>query len=121
MDETPFQLLDEVRKPVPMKPAKPLREDSEYERNGTCSIFIFTEPLVGWRHVEARKQRTRVDWAEQVRELLEVHYPHAVAAQLPCREMSVFFLPRLTVIRDNEWRVQPEAVSPIIEERRKQK
>jgi hypothetical protein len=47
MDEKPFQLLNEVRQPIPMKPAKPLREDSEYERNGTCSIFIFTEPLAG--------------------------------------------------------------------------
>lgn len=82
MDEKPFQLLDEVREPIPMKPAKPLREDSEYERNGTCSIFIFTEPLAGWRHVDVRKQRTRMDWAEQVRELLEVHYPHVPKIKL---------------------------------------
>lgn len=82
MDEKPFQLLDEVRKPIPMKPTKPLREDSEYERNGTCSIFIFTEPLAGWRHVEVRNQRTRIDWAEQVRELLEVHYPDAPKIKL---------------------------------------
>ncbi len=82
MDEKPFQLLDEVREPIPMKPAKPLREDSEYERNGTCSIFIFTEPLTGWRHVEVRNQRTRIDWAQQVQELLEIHYPHAPKIKL---------------------------------------
>ncbi|MFB9751910.1 hypothetical protein ACFFNY_10110 [Paenibacillus hodogayensis] len=75
MDEKPYQLLDEVRVPIPMKSAKPMREDSEYIRHGTCSIFIFTEPLSGWRHVAVLQQRTRLDWAEQVRELLEVHYP----------------------------------------------
>ncbi|NQX46947.1 IS630 family transposase [Paenibacillus tritici] len=75
MDEKPFQLLDDRRNPIPMKPAKPLREDSEYVRHGTCSIFIFTEPLAGWRHVSVRPRRTKIEWAEQVRELLDVHYP----------------------------------------------
>ncbi|MCF2938350.1 IS630 family transposase [Paenibacillus alkaliterrae] len=82
MDEKPYQLLDEARQPIPMKPAKPLREDSEYVRNGTCSIFIFTEPLAGWRHVAVSERRTRIDWAEQVRELLEVHYPQAPKIKL---------------------------------------
>ncbi|MDR2982295.1 MAG: transposase [Puniceicoccales bacterium] len=45
------------------------------ERNGTCSIFIFTEPLAGWRHVQAAERRTKKDWAMQIKELLEVHYP----------------------------------------------
>ena len=75
MDEKPYQLLDEARQPIPMKPAKPLREDSEYVRNGTCCIFLFTESLAGWRHVAVREQRTRIQWAEQIRDLLEVHYP----------------------------------------------
>ncbi|MGD0154172.1 MAG: IS630 family transposase [Thermacetogeniaceae bacterium] len=75
MDEKPYQLLDETRSPIPMKPGKPERRDGEYVRNGTCSIFVFTEPLAGWRHVAACERRTQVDWANQVRELLEVHYP----------------------------------------------
>ena len=75
MDEKPFQLLDEARNPIPMKPGKPKRQDGEYVRNGTCCIFVFTEPLAGWRHVEAHWRRTRVDWANQIRELLEIHYP----------------------------------------------
>jgi len=75
MDEKPFQLLDEVRQPIPLKPAKPLREDSEYERNGTCSIFIFTEPLAGWRHVDVQSRRTRIEWAKQLKTLLDVYYP----------------------------------------------
>jgi len=75
MDEKPYQLLDETRAPIPMKPRKPERRDGEYVRNGTCSIFVLTEPLAGWRHVTVRERRTRIDWACQVRELLEVYYP----------------------------------------------
>jgi hypothetical protein len=82
MDEKPYQLLNEVRQPIPMKSMKPLSEDSEYVRNGTCSIFIFTEPLAGWRHVAVREQRTRIDWALQIRELLEIHYPQAPKIKL---------------------------------------
>jgi len=82
MDERPFQLLDDVIKPLPMKPGRPRREDYEYERKGTCSIFVFTEPLKGWRHIEATKQRTRIDWAHQVEQLLMVHYPEAEKIRL---------------------------------------
>jgi hypothetical protein len=82
MDEKPYQLLDEARKPIPMKPGKPARRDSEYKRNGTCSIFLFTEPLAGWRHVSVHERRTRIDWANEVRELLEVHYPNALKIRL---------------------------------------
>jgi len=77
MDEKPYQLLDEKRKPIPMKPGDIKRYDSEYIRNGTCSIFIFSEPMKGWRNVSVSERRTRKDWARCVRELLEVHYPKA--------------------------------------------
>jgi len=60
MDEKPYQLLEEARQPIPMRPAKPERQDSEYTRNGTCRIFLFTEPLAGWRHVAVRERRTRI-------------------------------------------------------------
>ena len=82
MDEKPYQLLDETRSPIPMKAGRPERRDGEYIRNGTCSIFAFTEPLAGWRHVAVRERRTRVDWANQVRELLEIHYPRAKKIRL---------------------------------------
>ena len=62
---------------VPMQPLKPERRDSEYVRKGTCSIFVFTEPLAGWRHLSVEERRTKVDGAHQVRELLVVHYPNA--------------------------------------------
>ena len=78
MDEKPYQLLNEARIPIPMKPGKPERRDSEYVRHGTCSIFIFTEPLAGWRHTSVRERRTRIDWAHEIKELLDVHYPDAV-------------------------------------------
>jgi hypothetical protein len=77
MDEQPCQLLDHVIKPIPMKPGKPERVDYEYKREGTCSIFVFTEPHTGWRHIEAVSRRTRVDWAHQVDRVLSEHFPEA--------------------------------------------
>jgi hypothetical protein len=77
MDEKPFQLLGHVIEPIPMKPGKIQREDYEYTREGTCSIFVFTEPLKGWRHIEATKQRTRIDWAHQIDQLFSKFYPDA--------------------------------------------
>ncbi len=82
MDEKPYQLLNEARVPIPMKLGKPERRDSEYVRHGTCSIFIFTEPLAGWRHTSVRERRTRIDWAHEIKELLDVHYPDAVKVLL---------------------------------------
>jgi len=77
MDEKPFQLLSLRRKSIPMKMGVPEKEDYEYTRIGTCSIFIFTEPLVGWRHSEAFPRRTRMDWANRIRWLLDGQYPNA--------------------------------------------
>ncbi|WP_344960503.1 IS630 family transposase [Saccharothrix longispora] len=77
MDEKPFQLLGQVRDPLPARPGKDAREDSEYARCGTCSIFVWAEPLRGWRRVHALAQRTKIDWAGQVKHLLTVDYPDA--------------------------------------------
>ena len=82
MDEQPFQMLGEKLEPVPMQPGIPAKEDYEYVRHGSCSIFIFTEPLVGWRHVQATEHRTKIDWALQIRELLDIHYPAAERIRL---------------------------------------
>lgn len=82
MDEKPYQLLEQVRDPIPMTSGHPLREDGEYIRRGTCSIFVFLEPLTGWCHANAKEQRTRVDWAEQVQHLLEVDFPNAPKIRL---------------------------------------
>jgi hypothetical protein len=77
MDEKPYQLLGDARDPIPAGPGRDRREDSEYLRHGTCSIFCWVEPLRGWRHVDAQPQRTRIDWAHQVQRLLTLDYPDA--------------------------------------------
>ena len=73
MDERPCQLIGDIVAPIPMKPGKPKKEDNEYERNGTCSVFIACEPLTGWRYVEVRKRRTKMDYAEFMDRVSE-HY-----------------------------------------------
>lgn len=82
MDEQPYQLLEDLLEPLPMKSGKILLEDYEYVRKGTCSIFMFTEPLAGVRHVEASPRRTKADWARQIQELLTIHYPNAKRIRL---------------------------------------
>lgn len=77
MDEKPYQLLGEARSPLPMKPGNNQKIDSEYTREGTCSIFTFTEPLFGRRHVDVRERRTAADWAEEIRYLVDDMYPDA--------------------------------------------
>jgi hypothetical protein len=75
MDEKPYQLLDHARDPLPMKPGSIEKVDNEYRRNGTCSIFLFTEPLAGWRHAEALPRRTKIDWAHKIKWLICEQYP----------------------------------------------
>jgi hypothetical protein len=77
MDEKPYQLLGDAREPLPARPGDDLKTDSEYVREGTCSIFAFVEPLGGARHVSVRERRTAADWAEEVRHLVDVQYPDA--------------------------------------------
>ena len=77
MDEKPYQLLGHARDPIPACPGHDLKEDSEYVRHGTCSIFVWVEPLAGRRRVDARAQRTRIDWATEIDQLLNVDYPDA--------------------------------------------
>jgi hypothetical protein len=77
MDEASKQLVAEVRQPLPPEPGKPLRYDCEYERRGTCNIFMFCEPLRGWRHVRVTQRRTRVDWAFALRDVLDDEYRDA--------------------------------------------
>jgi len=76
MDEKPYQLLDERHEPIPMSENNHIAKyDCEYERKGTCSIFMFTEPLNGWRYAEAQQRRTKKDWANQIKWLLDEAYP----------------------------------------------
>ena len=82
MDEQPCQLLGDVVAPIPLASGQPLREDYQYSRSGPCSIFVFVVLLRGWRHVEASKRRTKLDWAHQVEQLLLEFYPKAKKMRL---------------------------------------
>ena len=79
MDERPVQLLGDIRDPVPAKPGRIARVDYEYRRNRkpVCA-FLFTAPFQGYRHVSVRERRTAIDWAEEVKHLLDDTYPDAV-------------------------------------------
>ncbi|HEX6507679.1 MAG TPA: IS630 family transposase [Chloroflexota bacterium] len=76
-DEVPKQLVADSRLPLPLRPGTPAREDYEYERHGTANLFLWYEPLAGRRHVEVTAHRTRIDWAECIKDLVYVHYPDA--------------------------------------------
>jgi hypothetical protein len=77
LDEKNKQLVREVREPLAAKPGRAARHDYEYERNGTANLFIVCEPLAGWRHLKVTDRRTKIDWAQCIKELVDVHYPHA--------------------------------------------
>jgi DDE superfamily endonuclease len=77
MDESSKQLVAEVRRSIEAKAGKVRRQDHEYERKGTCNLFMFLEPLRGWRQVWVTEQRRKVEWAHCVKTLLEKVYPKA--------------------------------------------
>ena len=77
MDEVSKQLLRDARQPLPMQPGRPQRHDYEYERGGVVNLFLFCEPLQDRRWVDVTKRRTRTDWANQIKELVDVRYPEA--------------------------------------------
>ena len=88
MDEKPVQLLAESRSGFTSQTTGVRYEDNEYIRKGTCSIFLFTEPLAGWRYAEARLQRRRIDWAEYIKWMLDVQYPEAEKVVLVCDNLN---------------------------------
>ena len=76
-DETMKQLVQETREPLPAAPGRPITIDYEYRRNGTANLFMFVAPLEGWRHVKITKHKGNVDFAECMRDLVDVHFPAA--------------------------------------------
>jgi hypothetical protein len=76
-DESPYQLVSEVRQPLPVRPGRPARYDYEYRREGTCNLFMFFEPLRGWRHAKVTDRRTTQDFAYCMQDLVDVHCPQA--------------------------------------------
>ena len=88
MDEQPIQLLKETREPIAATKNHPRRVDYEYERAGTASIFMFCQPLTGWRQVSVRERRTKIDWAREVEELLRTRYASAQKVILICDNLN---------------------------------
>jgi DDE superfamily endonuclease len=88
MDEQPVQLLKETRKPIAATKNHARRIDYEYERAGTASIFMFAEPLSGWRKASVREHRTKIDWAIEMEELLRTQYADAEKVILVCDNLN---------------------------------
>lgn len=77
VDERPCQLVADTLEPLPRQPGRAKRVDYEYERRGVCNTFMVFQPLAGWRAVKVTHQRTKHDFAQLMRDLVEVHFPHA--------------------------------------------
>ena len=88
MDEQPIQLTTETRRPIPATKRRAKRVDYEYERAGTASLFLFAEPLRGWRKVTVRPRRTKVDWAREMKTLLRTRYVNADKVILICDNLN---------------------------------
>lgn len=88
MDEQPVQLLEEVNIPIAATRNHARRADYEYKRAGTVSIFMFCEPLAGWRNVAVRSRRTKIDWAIEMRRILNEHYGGAEKVTLVCDNLN---------------------------------
>lgn len=82
MDESSKQLIGEVTEPIACEPGQPKRIDDEYVRYGVAEIFMEVEPLAGRRHIAVTERRTRKDWAQQIKQMLDERYPDAIKVRL---------------------------------------
>lgn len=93
MDEQAKQLISEVTRPLPLAPGHPQRIDHEYVREGQCTVWMFVEPLIGWRSVRTTDHRAGVDWAHQVQQLVnDPHYAHVDRITLVCDNLNTHSL-----------------------------
>lgn len=81
-DEMPYQLIAETRLPLPAAPGRTVRYDYEYQRMGTCNLFVVFAPLAGFRHIDVTARRTATDFAEAMRRLVDVLYPEAAIVRV---------------------------------------
>lgn len=88
-DETSTQLLADVRQPLPAQPGRPRRQDYEYRRGGTRNLFLFCEPLAGWRHVAITQRRTMQDFAHQMQWLVDTAYPDAPVIRVVLDNLNI--------------------------------
>ena len=88
MDEQPVQLIEDTRDPIGAAPGRPKRMDYEYKRGGVVSVFLFSEPLKGWRRATARTKRRKLEWAEEVAAALEGRYANCPKVTLVCDNLN---------------------------------
>ncbi len=88
IDEASKQLVKEMRNPLGFGPGKTMCYDYEYERNGVCNLFMISAPLEGWRHVEITNRRTAIDWANRMKDLVDIHFPDAEKIILICDNLN---------------------------------
>jgi hypothetical protein len=81
-DESPVQLVSETRSPLPVRPGRIACYDYEYKREGTANLFLFVQPLLGWRQVNVTTRRTKQDFAQQMKLLVDVYFPDAILIRL---------------------------------------
>ena len=96
LNEKSKQLVGEVRKPLAAWPGRAARHDyDEYERKGTANLFIVCEPLAGWWRISVTDRRTKVDWAHYIKDLADIHYPHAEKIVLMMGNLNTYTLAAL--------------------------
>lgn len=95
VDESSKQLVKETRLPIPMQEGQAERYDYEYERNGVANLFMLFAPFQGWRHIKVTDRRTKQDWAQVMKDLVDIHFPDAK---------------RITIVEDNLNTHKPESL-----------
>ena len=95
MDAASKELHAHLQEPKPVTPGRPYREDDKYERHGTLALFMFFAPLLGWRRVAVSDHRTRIDWAYQIKQLLEEDFPDARVIHLVCDNLNTHHIASL--------------------------
>ncbi|WP_243147252.1 IS630 family transposase [Scytonema sp. UIC 10036] len=108
-DERPYQLLEDVREPLPTQPKQPERYDYEYQRNGNVNLFACFQPLIGWRHIEVTEQRTKADFALQMKNLVDIYFPDAEVIRLVLDNLNTHNLAALYEV------FQPQEARRIVE------
>lgn len=88
-DERPYPFIGQTRQPIPTLPGQPKRVDYQYERNGVVNLFVYLEPLAGWRHMEVTLQRTKSDFAAQMKTLVDEHHPEAELIRLVVDNLNI--------------------------------
>jgi DDE superfamily endonuclease len=99
-DESPYQLISEVRHVIPAAPGRPERHDYEYKREGSCNLFMFVCPERAWRHVKVTERRTILDVAHCFKDLVDVHFPDAEVIRLVMDQLNTHTLAVLYEVFD---------------------